>query len=735
VTRSERLAAALVAALFVALHLPFLPSSLEDLDSINFALGIRHFDVAQHQPHPPGYPIYIALGKAVHLLIGSEARVLALIGIAAGGLAAFALLALFTELDRDRPRSALSWLAVIVTLLGPLFWLTAERPLSDVAGLAAVLGVQALILRATTARELAIAAAGAAFAAGIRSQVVSLTLPLLAYRLWQLGGAVRPRQYATVVIAFAVGALAWFVPLVIASGGPFAYWRALFSQGAEDLSGVKMLATTPTVRQLLTVLQYTLIAPWGYFVAGLVVVALALAGVAERLRFAPRALLVLAVGFGPYALFDVLFQESITTRYALPLMIPISYLAVRGCALAGESGGIVAAAALAMFCAWTDDIAAFQYSRMEAPAFRLLADLSVGKKTAEASTSASAPVLAMHRRGDLDMRRPIVWAGLPPISERLPAPPKHEWLELVKYWNRGGRAPVWYVADPLRSDLALVGSAARPRRYRWPLQFPGLIGGVRPNEMDWYVIPPPEWYLGEGWALTPETTGVAREDARGPGFAPITGWIRRAPRTATLMVGGRNLGLSGQPARVRMAVDGNAVDEVTVAPGFFLRMLTLPASPADGYASVTIEADNKDLAVEQFDAQPTGHVVFGFDQGWYEREYNPATGALWRWASDRATIRVRPEGHSLALTLRGEIEHAKSSRVTVRSADRVLAQFDVGQSFERTVVLPADAFAQPETTITLESSVSYVPAETQWRSRDRRRLALKLFECTLTPVS
>jgi len=734
VTRSERLTAALVAALFVALHLPFLPRSLEDLDSINFALGIRRFYVAQHQPHPPGYPIFIALAKAVHLLIGSEAHALALVGIAAGGLAAFALVALYTELDRQRARRSLTWLAAIVTLLGPLFWLTAGRPLSDVAGLAAALGVQALALGATTPSGIALAAAGAAFAAGIRSQVVWLTLPLLAYRLWQMRAAMRPRQHATVVLAFAAGALAWFVPLIIASGGPLAYWRALFSQGAEDLSGVKMLATTPTIRQLATVLQYTLLEPWGYFVAGLVVVALALAGVAERLRVAPRALVILAIAFGPYALFDVLFQESITTRYALPLMIPMSYLAVRGCALAGESGGIVGAVALAIFCAWTDDIAASQYARMEAPAFRMLADMRTGKETSEAP--ASAPVLAMHRRGDLDMRRPIVWAGPPPVSERLPAPPKHEWLELVKYWNRGGRSTLWFVADPLRSDLALVGSGTRPRRYRWPLQFPGLIGGVRPNEMDWYVVPPPQWYLGEGWALTPETAGVAREDARGPGFAPITGWFRHGLQAATLMVGGRNLGLSGQPARVRIAVGDSPVDELTVAPGFFLRMLSLPAGAAgDGYASVTIEADNKDLAVEQFDAQPAGRVVFGFDQGWHEREYNPATGAVWRWASDRATIRVRPEGHALALTLRGEIEEASLSQVTVRSGDRALAHITVGRTFEQTMVLPADAFRQPESTITLESTAWYVPAEKHWRSRDRRRLALKLFECTLTPVS
>src|SRR5450759_5141375 len=49
----------LLAAAFLALHLPYLPASLDDVDSINFALGVRNFDVAHHQPHPPGYPLFI----------------------------------------------------------------------------------------------------------------------------------------------------------------------------------------------------------------------------------------------------------------------------------------------------------------------------------------------------------------------------------------------------------------------------------------------------------------------------------------------------------------------------------------------------------------------------------------------------------------------------------------------------------------------------------------------------
>ncbi len=34
-----------------------------DHDSIQFALGVERYDLAAHHPHPPGYPLYIALLK------------------------------------------------------------------------------------------------------------------------------------------------------------------------------------------------------------------------------------------------------------------------------------------------------------------------------------------------------------------------------------------------------------------------------------------------------------------------------------------------------------------------------------------------------------------------------------------------------------------------------------------------------------------------------------------------
>src|SRR6476646_9338168 len=130
-----------LALLFLALHLPYLPKSLEDLDSINFALGVRQFDVAHHQPHPPGYPVFILIAKVVHALVPSEVAALALVSVGGGALGVLALAALFRRLDEAA--TPLPWRVapVAVAMAAPLYWFTAVRPLSDSAGLVAALAV------------------------------------------------------------------------------------------------------------------------------------------------------------------------------------------------------------------------------------------------------------------------------------------------------------------------------------------------------------------------------------------------------------------------------------------------------------------------------------------------------------------------------------------------------------------------------------------------------------------
>jgi hypothetical protein len=736
--------AATLALAFLVAHLPYLPSSLEDLDSINFALGLRHFDVANHQPHPPGYPIYIALGRLAYAFIPSESQALAAIGVLAGALGALALMALFRRLD-DEPQSGTSaLLATLLTITAPLYWLTAARPLSDVPGLAAALAVQAIALSASTPARAVAAVFCGAVAIGIRSQVAWLTMPLLVYVLARCPPADRPRTIAAAMPVFMAGCAVWAIPLVVLNGGLAAYVRALFSQGAEDLTGVQMLWTTPTVRQLARSIYFAFVAPWAVWQVAAAVLVAALGGVFFLARRAPRTLAVLAIAFGPYLLLDLLFQETVTTRYALPLVPLTAYLAVRGVRALGVAPAVAIAGCLAAFNAHVGGTSVAAYSRQKAPVFRMLDDMEHA-----APQTSGVLTLAMDRRQQFDLRRPIVWVGdrMPRIEEWLPAPPQREWLELVKHWNVSNQqdATTWFIADPLRTDIDLV-QHSDPVAYEWTLPYPLLIGGVRPGNMHWYRLTRPDWYVGEGWALTPEAAGVSVSSGRFPVAGPIEAWVKSGFRA--MVIGGRNLAGDGPPAHIAVTSEQNPdpLDSFVANPGAFLRLLTFSGSSSSArdeqrYERVSVQAPiGSHVAIEQFDVS-SDRPVFGFGEGWHEQEYNPASGLRWRWLSGRGEIRFHaPPGAGVVLRLEGESPlryYRRPSHLVIRVGERVVREETLSGDFAFDTIIPSDLVRASVSAITFDTDQIHVPAERSWRTRDRRSLGLRIFKCQLrmAPVS
>jgi hypothetical protein len=360
---------------FLIAHLVFLPSTLEDIDSLNFALGIHDFNPAAHRPHPPGYPIFIALAKMVRAVVPSDARALALLGAIFGAIAVFPLLRMFEDLERiggadDSAAVFTAALASVLTLASPLYWFNAGRPMSDVPGLALTLVAQAALVSAFVRQRLdpartpqAIAASGqmivlgafmSALAIGMRSQAMWLTLPLLGLVLPQRVGRGAAGALLGAAMAFAIGILLWAMLLVIASGGPSAYLAALGSQGGADFAGVDMLYRNPTARRLAFGLLHTFIDPWASPVLGWAVFVLATIGTLAFLRRAPVAVVLIGALVAPYLIVHLLVQETVTTRYALPLIPMIAYLVVKGVEAVGGwnrprpayVGGVVAVLAV-----------------------------------------------------------------------------------------------------------------------------------------------------------------------------------------------------------------------------------------------------------------------------------------------------------------------------------------------------------------------------------------------------
>lgn len=724
------LALGVVALAFLALHLSYLPSSLEDLDSVNFALGLHRFDVAHHQPHPPGYPVFIFMAKGMRALVTSDAGALGAVSLAAGTVGILAIAALYGAFGGGF-RDAWAIVAMVLAITSPLYWFTSVRPLSDTAGLAAAVAVQAMTLGARTELGLASAALAGGVAAGIRSQVFWLTVPLL---VWRALERQRPRRFGVLASAFAAGVLMWLVPLAMLTGGPGGYWRAVSNQGAEDLSGIRMLWTTPTARTLMEALYFACVAPWATWPVAALVLVFAAIGVWRLRHEGRRALMLVAFAFGPYFLFDLLFQETFTSRYALPLVVPLAFLATAGLRALPGALAVLVTGPLIVFQAHAGGVSIASYAHDGAPAFRLLSQMRLA-----AERAATKPVFAPDRRQSFDLRRPLTWLGdaAPGFDRQLAAPPQHEWLEAVRYWNSGGQAPVWFAVDPRRAAMELV-QHHDPIRYRWAVPYPVLLSGTRPNDVDWYRVAKPDWYVGEGWALTPESAGVAAVNHRGLRYAPIEAWVRAAALSGGgFVIGGRNLESTGQ-ALVSVSAGGFWSTTMRVETGAFLDVIRVPSlayeTPVTDYIRVAISANPlANVAVEQFDVSSLRSVV-GFGQGWYEPEFDPTTGRRWRWLSQHGELRymTTPGASGTILHLEGESPrkyYGHGSRIVVRAGERVLGDVTVADDFSLDVALPP---AFTPSTLVVETDQTHVPAETRWRrTYDRRRLGLRIFRCDL----
>jgi hypothetical protein len=744
---APRNVASILAVAYLAAHLPSLAPSLEDIDSINFALGLRDFDPARHQPHPPGFPVYIAVGRLLLAIvsavsgaltpIAAEALTLSLLSAVAGAAALAAAAVIFRQSGPTERREA-TW-AVALLAASPLFWLSGLRPMSDLPGLAVTLAAQALILKGNSDRRYLVPGAiVAGLAAGIRVQSLCLTVPLL---MWSL---IRHRKSGVAwlltrpVAALAVGGLAWGVPLVADSGGIAGYLDALGAQAGEDFAWVNMLWLEPTPRRLAFSLYETFVLPWGSVPLAIAVGVSAAAGAAVMAARDRASLGVLLLAFGPYTVFHLLFQETITVRYSLPTLPLVTLLAARGFHLAGRYAVVFAAPVVAASLVVSVPVG-LAYGAAEHPAF--LATAAARERARVEPPSAVFAHYSLWRALQAD------GSGLPLVEPRR----QFEWLGPVEYWKSGGRGSIWFFADPRRTDLALFDPRALQdrSRYPWAVADRPELSGSRPLGADWYRIAPPGWFAGEGWALTPETGGLAQATAAGPDHRPIEAWVRRRPGPLHLVVGGRHLGESGDPAAdFELALDGVVRDRwtLTVAERNFLRFLDLPEglAPGTGYGRLTIasrsaEGDSRraPIGVRQFDIRAAAEMIFGFGEGWHEEEFDQMTGRRWRWTSERSVLRIKGATGAVRITLKGESPlryFDAPPTVRVMAEDHVVAQFRPDADFDWTVTVPIDDIVRAAGAIAIETDLIYLPGPTEGTT-DERHLGVRVYECRVDQVS
>jgi len=196
---------------------------LYDLDSVNFALAMRRFDPRVHQPHPPGYFLYVCLGRLLNLVFHNANLALVVLSI----LASCALVVLIYKLTLDWFGPMAAQFGGLFFLFSPLAWFHGIVALtySVEAFFSGLLGYLCWRIESGRAGFVLPAAVALGVSAGVRPSSLLFLTPLFLFSLRKA----TPKGRGVGLAALAATLTAWFVPMVSICGGVRVYFDALFS--------------------------------------------------------------------------------------------------------------------------------------------------------------------------------------------------------------------------------------------------------------------------------------------------------------------------------------------------------------------------------------------------------------------------------------------------------------------------------------------------------------------------
>jgi 4-amino-4-deoxy-L-arabinose transferase-like glycosyltransferase len=182
---------------------------------VQFALALREYDVLKHQPHPPGYILYIVLGRLANVWLDDPTAAYVTLAVAFSGLTTFVVYFLARAVyDRTTAIAAATLLAV-----SPLFWFYGSVGLTYAGEALFASTVAYFAYRALNGSrpDAYLAAWYLGIAGGLRQSLLILMFPL-----W-LGcvafGVRRLRVVAIALTILAASVLTWLVPMIWLTGG------------------------------------------------------------------------------------------------------------------------------------------------------------------------------------------------------------------------------------------------------------------------------------------------------------------------------------------------------------------------------------------------------------------------------------------------------------------------------------------------------------------------------------
>ncbi len=211
---------ALFFLLTIITRIPFMSKLLYHMDSVQFALALEKYDITTHQPHPPGYFLYVMLGRFVNFFIRDANSTFVSISVIFSGLTVVAIYYLGKELFDKK----IGFLAGMLALTSPNIWFHGEVALSYIveAFFSTVVALLCWRLYKGEHKYIWLSAIILGISGGIRQNTIVFLMPLW---LFSIKGAPIRKSIASIGL-LGIVCLLWFVPMVWMTGGWNAYHEA-----------------------------------------------------------------------------------------------------------------------------------------------------------------------------------------------------------------------------------------------------------------------------------------------------------------------------------------------------------------------------------------------------------------------------------------------------------------------------------------------------------------------------
>lgn len=201
---------------------PFQITMLNNHDAINYALALDLYDMRLHQPQPPGYPLYILLGRLFNLIFHDHLAALVWLSAVFSGLAVVAIYLAGRDIFGRRA----GVVAALLLATSSVFWFQGEIAAPYTIDLFASAMVGWLCYRLGHSPERAavwVTALAVGLTGAFRLQTITFLFPLFLYALRRCSRKTIAGAVLGVGSVFAV----FFVPAVVLSGGPEAFIRSM----------------------------------------------------------------------------------------------------------------------------------------------------------------------------------------------------------------------------------------------------------------------------------------------------------------------------------------------------------------------------------------------------------------------------------------------------------------------------------------------------------------------------